>query len=388
VRAVDTERVLGEVAAGQWGLVTVRQAAQVGVSRLTLSRLAGEGVLVRLAQGVYVLRGAAGADHLELRAAWVALDPARPAFERLGDGPAGPVVSHASAADLFGFGDLDADRFEFTAPIRRQVRRGDVRMHRSQLDFSDVTRSAGLPVTTPERTVVDLLASGHDGEHVAGVLAGAVRARRIDTDALAVRLAPLAAAQGFDRGDGEGLLEHLLELGGAADQVAADQLVGIARGTDTTDNAAAVLNRVAQMITNQLGQSGIAAALAAINAQAQLPTAGTIAALAAINAQAQLPTAGTIAALAAINAQAQLPTAGTIAALAGATTTGQQFQVPPGAALALQAAFEEQRKTIEAVQDAVTIPSTTAAFAALPVVQPADRRALDAAVRAAARLRP
>jgi hypothetical protein len=76
---------------------------------------------------------------------------------------------------------------------------------------------------------VDLLADGHDGGHVAGVLAGAIRARQIDVDELQDRIAPFAARFTFRRHDGEALMRHLLELGGVAEQVAADALAAAAR---------------------------------------------------------------------------------------------------------------------------------------------------------------
>ncbi len=227
--AVDVELRLADLAAGQWGLLTAPQAHNVGVSRVRLSRLSQSGILLRLAHGVYALRGAGAGEHLDLRAAWLGLEPTRTASDRLGDGPAGAVSSHASAADLYGFGDLDADRHEFTLTARKQTRRPDVRLHRKALDAGDITLVEGLPVTTPERIVVDLLAAGHDGEHVAGVLAGAVRARAVDVGRLGPRLAPFAARAGFAPRDGQSLLDHLLELGGVSDQLAAEQLVVAAR---------------------------------------------------------------------------------------------------------------------------------------------------------------
>lgn len=227
--ALEVELALAELGAGQWGLFTTPQARAAGVSRVVLSRLAQAGVLVRETHGVYVLKGAGTSDHLQLRAAWLALDPTRPASERLNDGPHGAVVSHASAAKLYGFGELQADRHEFTTPDRKQSRRPEVRLHRGVRRETEITVLEGLPVTKPERIILDLLASGHDGEHVAGVLAAAVRADAIDTDELALTLDAHAARFGLPSGDGRALLSHLFELGGIADRVAADELVQLVR---------------------------------------------------------------------------------------------------------------------------------------------------------------
>lgn len=225
----DGEIVLADIAAGQWGLVTTPQAVAAGLSRVQLSRLSKAGVLIRLSHGVYALRGSLGTENLELLAAWLTLDPTRLASDRLDNGPRGPVVSHASAAALYNLGDLDADRHEFTAPTRKQTRRADLRLHRGTLPEEDVTLHRGLPITTPTRTIVDLLADGHDGGHVAGVLADAVRTRQIDPGALATRIGPYAARFGLPRGDGSALLRHLLEIGGVAEQADADVIADVAR---------------------------------------------------------------------------------------------------------------------------------------------------------------
>src|SRR5947209_1954175 len=76
---------LSGVAEGQWGLVTADQAKSVGVSPQQLARLARAGIVERIAHGTYRLRGSPEPDHLELRTAWLALDPKKKAWERLGD---------------------------------------------------------------------------------------------------------------------------------------------------------------------------------------------------------------------------------------------------------------------------------------------------------------
>ncbi|HJP75579.1 MAG TPA: type IV toxin-antitoxin system AbiEi family antitoxin domain-containing protein [Pseudonocardiaceae bacterium] len=229
--SLRAEAALAGVAAGQWGLFTATQAQQVGVTRVQLTRLVQAGVIERRNHGVYLISGAGGDELLELRAAWLNLDPARSAADRFFDGPAGAVISHASAAALMGFGDLDADRHEFTLPARKQTRRNDVVLHRAQLAPAEVTIRGGLPVTRPERTILDLLAAGHDGEHVAGVLGGAVRARAIDVHEVARRAGPFAAKYGCPPGDGDRLVDLLLSLGSALEHAIADWMAKQLRTT-------------------------------------------------------------------------------------------------------------------------------------------------------------
>src|SRR5436309_1390252 len=92
---------LSEIAEEQWGLVTRRQASEAGIAPRSLARLVENGRVERVAHGVYRVRGASEPDHLGLRAAWLQLDPGRQAWERLDD-PDVAVVSHASAADVYG----------------------------------------------------------------------------------------------------------------------------------------------------------------------------------------------------------------------------------------------------------------------------------------------
>lgn len=202
---------LSRLAEDQWGLVTRQQAEHAGVSRATLQRLSSEGVLERLATGVYHLRGAPLPDHPELRAAWLRLAPAVPAWERTAEQG---VVSHRSAAALYGLGDLPADRHEFTLPSRRQSRSPDVRLHQRRLGSAEWITLRGLPVTRPSRIAADLLDDREDTEAVARVVVVAIRAVYDYPGTFADALAPYAARYGLRRGDGLALLRWLLDLVG------------------------------------------------------------------------------------------------------------------------------------------------------------------------------
>lgn len=202
---------LGQIAQDQWGLVTRRQAERAGVSPATLQRLASAAVLERMAQGVYHLAGAPTPDHLELRAAWLQLAPEVLGWRRA---PAEGVVSHRSAAALYGLGHLPADRHEFTLPIRRQSRQADVRLHNRQIADADWISLRGLPVTRPARIAADLLSDREDPEAVAHVVADAVRGAYDYPGSFAQTLAPHAAKFGHRRQDGLALLRWLLDLVG------------------------------------------------------------------------------------------------------------------------------------------------------------------------------
>src|ERR1700689_5455972 len=114
---------LTETAEEQWGLITRQQALGLGVARRTLDRLTAPGrVLQKVAHGVYRLRGAPPPDHEARRAAWLQLAPDVPVWERV---QAQGVVSHRSAADMYGVGHLPEERHDFTVAARHQSRRPD-----------------------------------------------------------------------------------------------------------------------------------------------------------------------------------------------------------------------------------------------------------------------
>lgn len=208
-RASTVSRVAA-IAEDQWGLITRRQAGLAGVSAPTLDRITGSaGILERVAHGVYHLAGAPLPDHLELRAAWLQLAPETVAWERRAEQG---IVSHRSAAAVYGLGHLPADTHDFTLPDRRQSRRSDVRLHRRRLEEGEWINLRGLPVTRPSRIAADLLEDREDPEAVAHVIADAIRGAFDYPGAFADALAPHSARLGLRRGDGLTLLRWLLDL--------------------------------------------------------------------------------------------------------------------------------------------------------------------------------
>ena len=200
---------LAQVSEDQWGLITRRQVEAAGVSAATLKRLIREGALERVASAVYHVAGAPIPDHVGLRAAWLQLAPEVPGWQRTVDQG---VVSHRSAAALYGLGHLPADRHEFTLPRRRQSRRSDVRVHQGPIGKWIQLR--GLPVTRPSVIVADLLTDREDPAAVGQVMAEAIREVYDYPGTFADALSPHAAAFGLRAGDGLGLLRWLLDLVG------------------------------------------------------------------------------------------------------------------------------------------------------------------------------
>lgn len=242
-RPTTLERI-GPIAEDQWGLITRRQAEEAGIPDTTLDRLtSNRAALERVAHGVYRLNGTPLPDHLQLRAAWLQLAPDVPAWDRtISDG----VVSHRSAAALYGLGDLPADRHEFTVPTRRQSRRSDVRLHTRKLQPSEWIELRGLPVTRPSRIASDLLYDREDPEAVSHLIVEAIHGVYDHPGTFADSLNPHASRFGLRKGDGLALLRWLLDLVGDANtprwiKEARDHVARTAsvNGLNTAPNAAA-----------------------------------------------------------------------------------------------------------------------------------------------------
>jgi hypothetical protein len=132
-------------------------------------------------------------------------------------GPEQGVVSHRSAASLYGIGDLPADVHEFTVPVRRQTRRPDVRLHVRDIAGAKLIDLHGLPATRPSRIASDLLYNHEEPEAVARIVVEATQHVYDYPGTFADALAPHAVRFSLRRGDGLALLRWMYDLVGDPD---------------------------------------------------------------------------------------------------------------------------------------------------------------------------
>lgn len=231
MKSLEVLRVLSDITAYQWGMVTSAQAIRHGLTRLNLSRLAESGHLERLAHGVYKDAGAPSEQFDDLRANWLSTEPKRLADERTTDREKGVVFAGLSAARLHGIGDLWDRRYDFVAPVRRQSQRSEIRYRELKLDPRDITIVEGLPAMSVECTIADLFNAEADTSHIADALRDASYKHRLDIDRLCDLLAPHAQCEGLRKDDGATLLERLRGIAGTdvdslSGRIAASQEIG------------------------------------------------------------------------------------------------------------------------------------------------------------------
>lgn len=128
-------------AVSQRGLITRSQAMGVGASRGFVAHRVESGRWVQVAPGVYRLAGVPVTWRQRALAACLLAGP-------------GAVLSHRSAAVLWGVSGFRPGPLELTVPLGCTSRNSLARIHRS--GKVDATTHKGVPVTRPGRTMVDL----------------------------------------------------------------------------------------------------------------------------------------------------------------------------------------------------------------------------------------
>lgn len=175
---IDAIKILNGISAYQKGLFTTKQAEYDGVGRHIVSRLEKRGNIERLAQGVYRMGGAPSVREEDVFAIWLSLDPGR--IPGAPPENTSPVAMGATAAWLFELGELNPSPYEFCSRTRRQSQRLNVKIRKRTLQDQDTMLVHGIPATSPERTIIDLIDYGEDISLVANVLKDAIKRNLID----------------------------------------------------------------------------------------------------------------------------------------------------------------------------------------------------------------
>ena len=139
-------RAAWELAGRQHGVVARRQLQDLGFSSEATRHRIAKGRLHPIHRGVY----AVGRRELSREGRWMA------AVLACGDGA---VLSHDSAACLWGLQKREPAQVHVSIPRARNARPSRIRVHRRHPEaLVDATTRDRIPVTSPVRTLVDLAA--------------------------------------------------------------------------------------------------------------------------------------------------------------------------------------------------------------------------------------
>lgn len=146
--------VLWEHAVNQYGYVTVRDALELGIDRLTVDKLAGRGQIERVAHGVYRFPQLPVTEY----------DPYMLAV--LWTGTEGACLSHDTALAAYQVSDINPDRVHLTVPNSRRIRRrgGDLYVvHHEDLRPEQISWWQQIPTVTLATAIAQCIASGVPG---------------------------------------------------------------------------------------------------------------------------------------------------------------------------------------------------------------------------------
>jgi very-short-patch-repair endonuclease len=208
-KGAKADLLIERIASRQYGVVSVGQLLEAGVSRNAVRRRVEAGRLHRLHRGVYAVGHLALSPEGHWMAAVLACRRSSPAERRCvggdrGDEGAVPVaaatvlgywgaaLSHRSAACLWGLLGGEGGPVDVSVPGDggKKKRRG-IRVHRYlSLGAADVTLHRSVPVTTPARTISDLRRSVSGGGASGFVSPRELRRAARQADVLGLAIGP------------------------------------------------------------------------------------------------------------------------------------------------------------------------------------------------------
>jgi len=175
---------IGAIAAAQGGYLTARQAARVGCDGAAIRAGLNRGALVRV-HGNLIRVANWPIGPLDEYAKWCAL------FE------GAAVVSHQSAAELYGLGRLRPRFVHLTSARPAPSGLGQVAVRRGHFTSDEIALAGTFGVTTPVRTILDLADTGISQHALDEVVGDALAIGRVEqvhlATAAAERPAPIAA---------------------------------------------------------------------------------------------------------------------------------------------------------------------------------------------------
>jgi predicted transcriptional regulator of viral defense system len=154
----------------QDGLFTSKEARSLGIQDSVLVRLRQRGRLERMSRGVYRITHYPAERFAQYREAVL--------WAQASNGPERIALSHETALLLYGISDVNPPRVNLTVPVSARMRRVHpewIEIHRANLATEDIQLHEGMPVTTVERSILDVLATTHRSDFARQAITDALR---------------------------------------------------------------------------------------------------------------------------------------------------------------------------------------------------------------------
>jgi len=202
----EWEHACSRLAASQYGCIERAQALKLGVSKGAIQRKLTTGSWLWLRPNVFALAGSPNSWHRQLMAATLWAGP-------------GSALSHRTAARLWGLDGFDASAIELTSLRRlRPVESTDLIHRVRSVRLLQIKIRQGLPVTSPERTLLDLAVT-QSKDRTEQLLDELLRQKGVTLRQLAIHLARHRTRRGWkilrqlvrERSQGQAPLESKLE---------------------------------------------------------------------------------------------------------------------------------------------------------------------------------
>lgn len=238
---------LYDLASAQWGIFTSTQAVDLGVSRNQLTRMANDGRIEHIAYGTYRITAGEETENTVVKATWLSLYPKKTAFERLSTFPYDAVATGRTAACLQGYGDFYESPYCFIVAQNKRTTRKELEFLHESIEARDVDLTFGIPSTTPNRTLADLLKLEEEPSLIDDYVEQASSSGYIfDEKRLAALLEPICNSHGYQNG-----AEYVKSLLGrsaipAALASALDQVNKVLESSSSLQDLAKTLNTITQ----------------------------------------------------------------------------------------------------------------------------------------------
>jgi predicted transcriptional regulator of viral defense system len=167
----NSAEVLYRIAEPQAGYFTSAQGMAAGIGHQLLAHHAKRGHIIRVRRGIYRLVLFPTGSNESLFVAWL-------------EAGSQAVISHDSALALYGLADASPEKIHITIPRTASRRHPKLKLHTGRLTPEEVTRCAGLPVTTISRTLADVVAAGLKDELAVEVIARAIQKGMVSWEGL------------------------------------------------------------------------------------------------------------------------------------------------------------------------------------------------------------